>query len=216
MILLIYVSQITYPGFYLTTLIQRARSHIPDKMPLKNLLRKKDKIKENDTPSMPVTPPANVPEFRFVRTDTTSQEVIQPPDESSNFTSPKRQSRFRRGSNNSSKSAENELSPPREKGERRLSQRLHLDRRSRSSSTASANVPADLPAIGADVSNAQDREAQWEQRATLLVQRNPNSRRSSAGGGDVMVEEFSNYSQQQQSRSRSTSVGRVNDPEGDV
>jgi hypothetical protein len=188
-------------------------------MPLKNILKKKDKIKNNDTPTMPVTPPAGAPEFRFVRTDTVSQEVIQPPaygDDGSNqnLTSPKRRSRFHRSSNNSSISGDNDLSPPQRKsGERRLSQRLHLDRRSRSSSVS----VADLPKIEPDVSDAQDREAQWEQRATLLAQRNHESRSSSVGGGgDVMVQEFSSNPQQLQQRSRSASVARVNDPEGDV
>lgn len=163
---------------------------------------------------MPVTPPAHAPEFRFVRTDTTSQEVIQPPGDGGNLTSPKRHSILHRDSNSSSRSGDHELSPPREKRERRLSQRLHLDRRSRSSSATSANVPADLPKIGPDVSNnAQEREAQWEKRATLLVQRRPNSRSSSVGGGDVMVQEFSSNPPQQ---SRSRSASRVNDPEGDV
>lgn len=169
---------------------------------------------------MPVTPPPGAPEFRFVRTDTVSQEVIQPPsyddDDSGNVVSPKRRSRFHRNSNNPPLSGGNELSPRREKGERRLSERLHLDRRSRSSSATSANIPADLPKIGPDVSDAQDREAQWEKRATLLAQRNPNSRSSSVGGGDdVMVEEFSSHPYSQQ-RSRSGSVARVNDPQGDV
>ncbi|KAK2758736.1 hypothetical protein FQN54_003426 [Arachnomyces sp. PD_36] len=192
-------------------------------MPLKNLLKKKDKIKQNDTPSMPVTPPPpGTPEFRFVRTDTTSQEVIQPPaygedNNNSNLTSPKRRSRFHRLSNPSSLSGDNDLSPPREKSsEKRLSQRLHLDRRSRSSSV---NIPDNLPKIEPDVSDATEREAQWEQRATLLAQRPPNSRNNSGsssigGGGDIMVQEFSSNPQQQ--RSRSGSVARVNDPEGDV
>lgn len=184
-------------------------------MPLKNLLKKKDKIKHTDTPDMPVTPPASAPEFRFVRTDTTSQEVIQPPDDGGSLTSPKRHSIFRLSSNSSSRSGDNELSPPQQKRDRRLSQRSFLDKSSRPSNATSVNVPTDLPKIGLDVSNAQDREAQWEKRATLLVQGNPNSRSSSIGGGDVMVQEFSS-NPTQHSRSRSTSVGRLNDPEGDV
>jgi hypothetical protein len=186
-------------------------------MPLKNLLKKKDKIKDEDTHPTPVTPPPGVPEFRIVRTDTNTQEIIQPPtynEDRNHLTSPKRRSRFHRNSLTSSFSGEKDLSPPSEKGERRLSQRLHLDRRSRSSSATSINVPADLPQIGPDVSDAQEREAQWEKRATILAQGNSNRRPSIGGSSDVMVQEFSSNPQEQ--RSRSGSMALVNDPEGDV
>jgi hypothetical protein len=78
--------------------------------------------------------------------------------------------------------------PVRIKGERRLSQRFHLHRdRSRSASGESSNLPEDLPEapeavtpIAGQDGSAEEakelkeqREAQWEKRATLLAQSNP-------------------------------------------
>ncbi|KAK2739920.1 hypothetical protein FQN55_009094 [Onygenales sp. PD_40] len=220
-------------------------------MTLKDILRKKDKHSADNfnttttdpNPSysrtsssysrgtgLPPSPPPG-PEFRFFRTDTHTQEAIQPPgfdqlnpNVSLNPSAPaptskKRLSRFRRSSNAShdisgDSSPSNDLSPARDKGERRLSQRLHLTRSSRSASTSSVNLPADLPQIGPDTGDAQEREAQWEKRATMLVQGtvNLNIRPSSpladqGRGGGLEV------AGGQQRRSRSPSV---NDPQGDA
>lgn len=189
-------------------------------MALKDLLKKKDKIKDDHTQQVqqhqqpqrfyqqepfsppPPPPPPNPPEFKFFRSDTYTTESIQPPGQhqaqadshshpfhpesqsrsesptSSNPSSSSRSpfSRLHRLSNVSSAGAsENspsqELSPAQsEKRERRLSQRLHLNRASRSASTSSVNLPSHLPQIAPDTGDAQDREAQWEKRATIMVQ----------------------------------------------
>ncbi|EGC44737.1 conserved hypothetical protein [Histoplasma capsulatum var. duboisii H88] len=183
-------------------------------MALKDLLKKKDKIKDDDTQQVqqhqqpqrysqqePFPPPPHPPEFKFFRSDTYTTESIQPPGQhqaqadshshpfhpesqsrsesptSSNPSSSSRSpfSRLHRLSNVSSAGAsENspsqELSPAQgEKRERRLSQRLHLNRASRSASTSSVNLPSHLPQIAPDTGDAQDREAQWEKRATIMV-----------------------------------------------
>ncbi|KAJ9271975.1 hypothetical protein DTO212C5_2056 [Paecilomyces variotii] len=196
-------------------------------MPLRDVLHKKDKINDsNGVPATPVSPSAP-PEFRFYRTDTNNQEVIQPPafdeddrnrhhssGEDKHGSSQKRLSIFHRPSNRSS-SLSPSASPTRTKGERRLSSLLHLDgRRSRSTSSTSINVPADLPQIDTSVGDKQDREAQWEKRATILVQGNPTlsplspSSRSSSFLGD--------QGSTGSGRPRSSSSARINDPEGDV
>ncbi|QSS65763.1 hypothetical protein I7I51_06612 [Histoplasma capsulatum] len=188
-------------------------------MALKDLLKKKDKIKDDHTQQVqqhqqpqrfyqqepfsppPPPPPPNPPEFKFFRSDTYTTESIQPPGQhqaqadshshpfhpesqsrsesptSSNPSSSSRSpfSRLHRLSNVSSAGAsENspsqELSPAQsEKRERRLSQRLHLNRASRSASTSSVNLPSHLPQIAPDTGDAQDREAQWEKRATIMI-----------------------------------------------
>ncbi|OAT08204.1 hypothetical protein BDBG_04178 [Blastomyces gilchristii SLH14081] len=146
-------------------------------------------------PPPPLSPP---PEFKFFRSDTFTTEPIQPPgaqhhshpesqaqsqsqSQSPPLSNPSTSSqspfsRLRRFSNASSAGSRehspgHELSPSRgEKGERRLSQRLHLNRSSRSTSTSSVNLPANLPQIAPDTGDAQEREAQWEKRATIMVQ----------------------------------------------
>ncbi|GAB7363767.1 hypothetical protein MBLNU230_g4335t1 [Neophaeotheca triangularis] len=109
---------------------------------------------------------------------------------------------FRRFSNTSSKKDDTPRSrevspagrddprqlPVRPRGERRLSERLHIGSRNRSSSrastssqTTSAHLPQDLPDApeptapgGIEGKEASDhREAQWEKRATILAQGNP-------------------------------------------
>ena len=171
-------------------------------MPLRDILKKNDTVKNTETPPPP-------PEFKFVRSDTYTQEPIHPPslDEPGSKLSPKqnRLSKFRRPSHGSSQSPSSRDGSPshdKDKDERRLSHRLHLGRRSRSASTSSVNLPSDLPDVSGDNSgDVQDREAQWEKRATVLGQGQINLRPSTP---------------QPQQRSRSPSVGRINAPEGDV
>lgn len=178
-------------------------------MPLKDILQKHSKGQGpssrdyNDYNSNVEIAPTQ--EFKFIRSDTHTQEVLTPgainitaanlrspltEDTESSSTTPRRRSFFRRRSH---ASAENLSLPPHHgggetlaatttgKGEKRISNLLHLDHHSshrsslsRSGSSSSVNIPADLPQIdhnaGAD---EQDREAQWEKRATRLVQGNP-------------------------------------------
>lgn len=180
---------------------------------LKDLLKKKEKIDENA--HAPPDGSAAPPEFKFIRSTTTNEEVIEPPtfpgDEPPAATKEKKQQGehrrilgFRHSSNAaitkdptatapaaSGERASQQL-PARPKADRRLSERFHLGHhrgRSQSGSTeSSANLPDDLPAAPegvvaptnpAAVSTTEQkeakeqREAQWEKRATMLAMKNP-------------------------------------------
>jgi TPR repeat protein len=131
-------------------------------------------------------PRQDVPEFTFMRTTTSTQEIITPPsypgDRASlkpvelNQSSPRRRSRFRRHSNaaaQDSSAGENRasLESTSSRHEKRLSDRLHLSHRSRSASSSSVNIPEDLPEIEG---HAGQDEEKWEKRATILAKNNPN------------------------------------------
>lgn len=169
-------------------------------MSLRDILKKKDTVKGAETEPPP-------PEFKFVRSDTYTQEAIQPPnaDDPSSKLSPNqnRLSKFRRPSQGSSRSpSSREPSPTqdKDKGERRLSHRLHIGRSSRSASASSVTLPPDLPSVEENnCGDAQEREARWEKRATVL------------GQGQINLRPSSPQQQPQQQRSRSPSVGRVDD-----
>lgn len=215
-------------------------------MPLKNILHRHGKDQSQDHNNNENDPPSPQ-EFTFIRTDTHTEETITPsaintsitnipttggPEESQSPTTPttpRRKSFFRR---RSPISTDNLSSPPRgssEKGEKRISNLLHIDHHSRGSlsrsrSTSSVNIPADLPQIDAEnVADEQDREALWEKRATRLVQGNPR-----IGGSGVSPERGSqststgtvNFSylqpNQGQQRSRSRSSSGVSEPGADV
>lgn len=132
------------------------------------------------------------PEFTFVRTDTVSQDVINPTDGHDNSAAahideshlaPSRQpsksrrsmdffrsSRSRSDSASSATSHNSSTSTSR----RRLSQRLHLVKQPESSE----HVPQNLPDIVLPA-NAQDKdgmELQWEKRATILAEQNELAR----------------------------------------
>ena len=159
-------------------------------MTLKDLLKKKEKIKEDITPSVVSSSESDpiVQGFTFLRSDTNTQEVISPPSftnevvESSPSKNEHRLSshftRLRSSSDASARSAHSKTSP---KSERRLSQRLHLNR-SRTPSSSSVNVPTDLPDIQDVAVQGEEKEAQWEERATILAKGNPNNGPVSLGG----------------------------------
>ncbi len=159
-------------------------------MTLKDILKKKEKIKEDVTRSVLSTPePDPVAEgFTFLRSDTNTQELINPPSFTSEAPEPtphkneKRLSshfsRLRSASDASARSAQSRASP---KSEKRLSQRLHLTR-SRTPSSSSVNVPTDLPDIQDVAVEGEEKEAQWEERATMLAKGNPNHRPVSLDG----------------------------------
>lgn len=88
---------------------------------------------------------------------------------------------------------------------------MHLDgRRSRSNSrNSSANIPADLPQILDEQGDKDEREEQWERRATVLVQQNPQFGQLSPRGseGDLVGEK---------GKSRSSSKGDVVGSQVDV
>lgn len=175
---------------------------------LKDILKKKDKIAKDEQPVQPADLP--VPEFKFIRTTTESEDLIEIPsypDVPAENTSPSSKGKgssksgerkyhlgFRRSSNveetrdPTAAAVEPPLSPTRPKNERKISERLRLNRHSRSpSAESSTHLPTDLPdapaaigPTGLDGGGAEEekdaneqREAQWEKRATILAQKNP-------------------------------------------
>ena len=159
-------------------------------MTLKDLLRKNEKIKKDITPSVlsPSESDPIVEGFTFLRSDTHTQELISPPTFTNEVVEPSPSknenrlsshfSRLRSSSDASARSTHGKTSP---KSERRLSQRLHLNR-SRTPSSSSVNVPTDLPDIQDVAVQGEEKEAQWEERATILAKGNPNNRPVSLGG----------------------------------
>jgi TPR repeat protein len=151
-------------------------------MPFKDLLKKKERVSSDETPPSATQRPSHIPEFIFVRSETTTEEIIKPPtfpgdSESANAsssdapTTPPRRTlgRLHKGSSASA------ASPDSQKDARRLSNRLHLISKSRASSTSSVNVPSDLPAINdayTEHGDKQEKEAKWEERATILAKEN--------------------------------------------
>lgn len=150
-------------------------------MPFKDLLKKKDKGEAE--------PPVDedLPKFTFMRSDTHTQEIIEPPtfyDDKAldgNFESktgrlfksrPRSTSVASTASAASRTSQKSKSDSPKTK---RLSQRLHLRR----SEVSSASVPDDLPDIQVP-DDGQDElagvESQWEKRATMLARKNEESR----------------------------------------
>lgn len=197
---------------------------------LRNILHKRDELSSPES-SQNATPTPPAPEFKLIRSDTHTQEIIIPPSYPSDNThlasptqetclspqSPRRSFQFfHRSPRPSSASSQ---SPPRR--ERRLSNLLHLDHRSRSNSRdSSVNLPADLPQIHDDQgSSKQEREAQWEQRATVLVQQNPQFAHSGSslpgrqGEGEALG---LGLGLEPQARSRSSSQSQVGNPNEDV
>jgi hypothetical protein len=142
----------------------------------------------------------DIPEFTFVRTTTSTQETIEPPSfpgDPERYRAPPllspRDARsgfgiFRRQSNVSGgRSAPPTPTTPTSpaaavsEGNRKSSggsSRLHFGR---TRSSASANVPGDLPDVGGDgVARTEDEEARWETRATVLVMNGPLAQGGSA------------------------------------
>lgn len=157
-------------------------------MPLRDLLKKKEKVEQKqqarDVPSRDsgIEPPV----FTFMRSDTHTQEVIRPPSIGSHGSSgppsindgptESKTSRLfggrsRSASVNSQASASSRTSE-RPKTTKRLSQRLHLKR----SEPTSESVPQDLPEIQAVPEGEEGRETQWEKRATILARKNEETR----------------------------------------
>ncbi|KAJ5210020.1 Tetratricopeptide-like helical [Penicillium cf. griseofulvum] len=195
---------------------------------LRNILHKRDDLGTTQTSqNESETPPA--PEFKLIRSDTHTQEILTPPshpNDQSQYpssptqeepTSPRRSFQlFNRSPRPGSATSQ---SPPHR--ERRLSNLLHLGPRSRSNSRdSSANLPTDLPQIDDDRSASnQEREALWEKRATVLVQRNPQFAQSGSslprqGEGEASLGLGLGL---EQARPRSSSQSRVGmDPNEDI
>lgn len=135
-------------------------------MALKDLLKKREKIKEEQkTPAQP--------EFTFMRTTTTTQELIAPPSfdgDNSPSSSEKPlvppkaslRSHFRNSSVSSTSSSTKSVA--------KLPRVLNLRRHSTNSSS---NVPSDLPTISDNgEKGGKDEQAKWEERATILARGN--------------------------------------------
>jgi hypothetical protein len=156
-------------------------------MPLRNILKRKDKLD-------PQPPPrdANAPGFTFIRTTTTTEEVISPPlypgdappvpsptpsQRPKSSQSPQRSQRhhglFQRSLHNNDDGSG---------VSRSLSDRLHLGSRHRSASSSSVNLPANLPAEPSQLGKGLENEAEWEQRATILAKGTSPSRSASPVG----------------------------------
>lgn len=139
-------------------------------MPFKDLLKKKDKIRESsDVPEKGPTLSPDVPEFQFFRTTTTTRESIEPPNfpgdpTRATYLTPEAprsglKGRFRRHSN-----AASDNGRPKSDG----GHKIHFGR---NRSASSANVPENLPEVGGDgVARNEEDEARWEKRATMLVE----------------------------------------------
>ncbi|KAG9237265.1 hypothetical protein BJ875DRAFT_502824 [Amylocarpus encephaloides] len=161
-------------------------------MPLRDLLKKKDKIAQHAPPPVVGKPaPLAPPEFTIMRSDTNTQEIISPPSFSSgsssrepSTTDGQAESRgsklWRRSRSASNASAVSTSSRGSDKDKRksksspkRLSQRLHF----RKSEVGSASVPDHLPEIdlGNEAENSEGAQSQWEKRATILAKQNGTS-----------------------------------------
>ncbi|PKY07064.1 HCP-like protein [Aspergillus campestris IBT 28561] len=176
-------------------------------MPLRDILQKKERLgvpdSGQDARGIPTASVNPVPDITFVRSDTTTHEVIISPTVAHHAEPPSSPRRSFNPFHRSSPPNE-PLSPetPSTTRPRRLSQLLRLDRPSSRNRAPSVHIPSDLPQISSDAGSEQDREALWEKRATMLAQGNPQlglspgssrSRSSSHSGvdaeGDVNIQE---------------------------
>ena len=170
-------------------------------MGLRDILKKKDELQETPQEHQEHREHLGAPQFVFVRSDTATHEVIQPPqDPDQSHLAAKEPSKARRSldvfrhrsrSRSSSLASSSQLSANSSSGAarrdgvgRRLSHRLHLGR----DPGSSEYVPEDLPEIAAsaDPVDKDAAESEWEKRATILAGQNEraSSRPASAGEGD--------------------------------
>jgi hypothetical protein len=151
-------------------------------MPLRDLLKKKDKHEDDSTPApAPASPPPL--EFTFMRSDTHTQEILSLPDDPPELVSPSDglgdghrhrfsrvtgRSRSHSNASTNSRSSDASKSKDRPRDSRRLSQRLGLRKEDTSTS-----VPQNLP----EITDGQDEDGDaWEQRATMLARENEKNR----------------------------------------
>ena len=195
-------------------------------MTLKDLLKKRNKANEQQPlGDLPVPPRATVQEFTFVRSDTNTQEILSLSSSSSdppangpsastsakNESSPsKRRSRLRSSSNASITSRDS-------RRERRLSSLLNLRSHSNESRKSSANVPADLPQID-DVHEDNEKEAKWEERATILAKGNPNLKSETMLDDHRTVPKTTEYSlhNREAGEGETNVTKQISDARGDV
>lgn len=182
-------------------------------MTLKDLLKKKDSIKEKGatfTASKGPTLSPDVPEFQFLRTTTSTQETIEPPSFPGDPTrdnpllSPEPRGtfgRFRRHSNAASPGSQQGA----DDGKHKLTERLHFGR---TRSSSSVNVPDNLPDVGGDgVARTEEEEASWEKRATVLVTEGLHQGGSVPGTPSYETSNPMSAGRPTSSRSRSGTIG---------
>lgn len=188
-------------------------------MTLKDLLKKKEKIKDEGaapTAGKGPTLSPDVPEFQFYRTTTSTQETIEPPSFPGDPTreapllSPEPRGkfgRFRKSSNADSHSPHH----GQEEGKAKLTERLHFGR---ARSGSSVNVPDNLPDVGGDgVARTEEEEARWEKRATVLVTGGLQHGTNASGTPSFENANFTSTGKPTSGRSRSGSVGAPADEE---
>ncbi|KAL2419741.1 hypothetical protein ABEF95_006522 [Exophiala dermatitidis] len=168
-------------------------------MPMRDLLRKKEKLDKATPEQQQPLPQAS--DFTFLRTDTHTEEQIEPPTfegeeeepgprppSSEPKTPPANRRSFGLFRKSASPARSDTSSPEKSKKEhKRLSRRLHLTSRDRSTSVNSVNLPPDLPDIEdayTDSGDVQDKEARWEKRATMLASSVPIAPSGPPTGGD--------------------------------
>ncbi|KAK2593072.1 hypothetical protein QQS21_009238 [Conoideocrella luteorostrata] len=169
-------------------------------MGLRDMLKKKEEVDSTASDREEAMRRLNGAEFTFIRTDTTSQEIIQPPGDDGNgkllspkpsVRSPRRSLDVFRSSRSRSGSVSSQAS---HSSRRRLSERLHLNR----SPESSEHVPENLPEI--TTSADPNDQSQWEKRATMLAGQNLAS---SNPGAPALSEEISRISLDARPRSPS-------------
>jgi hypothetical protein len=128
-------------------------------MPIRGLFKKKEEEEEPKD--------GGTPQITFLRTTTNLQEEIAPPDYPGDTPS------------SSSKRRSHGLFHRRESPSAKPSIAERFRSRSRGSSASSVNLPANLPEEPSAAARGEDDQAEWEKRATLLVDGKAISRSSS-------------------------------------
>lgn len=188
-------------------------------MTLKDLLKKRDKLRAPEIPTKPAS--ADWPEFTIIRSDTHTQEIISPPSFDADTLSAldrnkqstgKRPSHFRSLSSVSTASRDS-------KGEKRHSHFLSRRSYSHDSRTSSVNVPPDLPSIDDDANEgSEEKEARWEERATILAKENPNLKQSTSHndlGTAARKKKFDVLTARREDVGQ-VAAGQISDAKGDV
>ncbi|KAJ0313785.1 hypothetical protein COL5a_003290 [Colletotrichum fioriniae] len=180
-------------------------------MGIRDVLKKKEKLDNGEHSSKDAVDRLAAPEFKFIRSDTHTQEVIHPPSGPPGFDDGKEQylnpngndgssgqkprrsldvffgnSRSRSASASSQASSTSNAHSNNGKIGRRLSERLHLSR----SPASSENIPQNLPDIVTTAEGGEGDELQWEKRATMLASANKSRpatplANDAGGGGDM-------------------------------
>lgn len=178
---------------------------------LRDLLKKKDGLKRSHRGTDNSEP--RKPEVMIVRSDTNTQEILNPP----SFASEEGAGGGRRVSITGDQAIENSVSRTPSKSAHNLGRRgkvssiIHFRPHSRHESSFT-NILKDLPSIvTSSTSDPEEREAEWEKRATILAQ--GNAALGSASQFHILQ---SSPGHTKDSHSQSPSTRSINDDQGDV